>query len=43
MYGRDKVNSWIKARHNLLREPVRKVFTNDFMITADSIYEIWVC
>ena len=32
MYGQEKVNSWIKARHQLLSEPVRKVFTNDFMV-----------
>ena len=32
MYGAGKVNSWINARHTLLSEPVRKVFTNDFMI-----------
>jgi hypothetical protein len=34
MYGKHKVNSWINSRHILLREPVRKVFTNDFMITC---------
>jgi hypothetical protein len=34
MYGSDKVQSWIKCRHSLLSEPVRKVFTNDFMITC---------
>ena len=32
MYGQQKVNSWINARHTLLKEPARKVFTNDFMI-----------
>ena len=32
MYGAEKVNNWISARHNLLSEPARKVFTNDFMI-----------
>lgn len=32
MYGADKVNKWISCRHALLSEPVRKVFTNDFMI-----------
>ncbi len=32
MYGADKVNKWISSRHSLLSEPVRKVFTNDFMI-----------
>ena len=32
MYGDDKVDTWIKSRHTLLSEPVRKVFTNEFMI-----------
>jgi hypothetical protein len=32
MYGTEKVNDWITCRHKLLTEPVRKVFTNDFMI-----------
>ena len=32
LYGDDKVNAWIQARHNLLSEQTRKVFTNDFMI-----------
>jgi hypothetical protein len=31
MYGTDMVNKWIGCRHTLLNEPVRKVFTNDFM------------
>ena len=34
MYGSDKVNDWIKSRYALLSEPVRKVFTNDFMVTC---------
>ena len=34
MYGEEKVKSWVKCRHDLLSEPVRKVFTNDFMITC---------
>jgi hypothetical protein len=32
MYGPERVNSWVNSRHQLLTEPVRKVFTNDFMI-----------
>ena len=34
MYGSEKVNDWIKCRHTLLSDPVRKVFTNDFMVTC---------
>lgn len=32
MYGAAKLNKWINCRHSLLNEPVRKVFTNDFMV-----------
>jgi hypothetical protein len=32
MYGDGKVDAWIQSRHILLAEPVRKIFTNDFMI-----------
>lgn len=32
MYGPGKVNGWINARHTLLSEATRKVFTNDFMV-----------
>jgi hypothetical protein len=32
MYGNNNVTKWIQARHQLLSEPARKVFTNDFMI-----------
>ena len=31
MYGDDTVNKWIACRHQLLDEPSRKVFGNDFM------------
>lgn len=31
MYGDDNVDSWINCRHQLMDEPTRKVFTNDFM------------
>ena len=34
MYGEEKVNDWIRCRHTLLSEPVRKVFTNEFMINC---------
>ncbi|UFH52218.1 FAD-binding protein [Spirosoma sp. KNUC1025] len=31
MYTQEKVNSWLRARHDLLDAPTRVVFTNEFM------------